>query len=107
MLHNVNPDDTDIVLIQEPYIDHLKNSRAFLCWRPIYPLSHRDSNKWMCSLILVSARLETNTWTAIPIDLPDITGITLDTTTNHFHIFNVYLNIESNSLLMLLTMHCR
>ncbi|OCH89793.1 hypothetical protein OBBRIDRAFT_691413, partial [Obba rivulosa] len=59
-------------------------------WRPIYPPSHRNFNEQTYSFILVSARLETNAWTAILIDSPDITGITLDTTTNHFHIFNVY-----------------
>ena len=73
LLHSIA--DYDIVFLQEPHIDFLKNTRASQQWRVIYPPRHKDSPNRTRSVTLISTHIATNGWTAIPIDSPDITGV--------------------------------
>lgn len=86
--------DLDIVLLQEPHIDFLKNSRASQQWRPVYPPRHKDRNEMTRSIIMVNARLSTNCWTAILVDSPDVTGIAVRTHMGTINIFNIYNDQE-------------
>ncbi|TFY52504.1 hypothetical protein EVJ58_g9980 [Rhodofomes roseus] len=82
--------DYDVVALQEPHIDFLKNTRASQNWIVIYPTGHKDSDATSRSLTLINKRISTNSWTAIPIPSPDITAFTLRTPTTLLHLFNVY-----------------
>ena len=88
LLHSIA--DYDLVFLQEPHIDFLKNTRASQQWRVIYPPRHKDSPSRTRSITLINTRIATNGWTAIPIDSPDITGVSLEYDTGVIHIFNIY-----------------
>src|SRR4051812_34293339 len=78
LINSLNPTDYDLCLIQEPYIDHLNNTRAPPGWRTVYPPSHLDPNRPPSrSVILISPRLATSAWMDLRIDSPDITAIQL------------------------------
>ena len=88
LLHSIS--DYDLVLLQEPHIDFLKNTRASQQWRVIYPPRHKDSPHRTRSVTLINTHIATNSWAAIPVDNPDITGVLLEYDTGVIHIFNIY-----------------
>lgn len=45
----------NIVAIQEPHIDFLKNTRAWTNWKVFYPTNHKDNNTTTRSIILMNA----------------------------------------------------
>lgn len=107
LLHEVTPEEADLIFLQEPYIDHNKLTRAVPAWHVIYPRRHHDRAEKTRSIILVNKRLATNSWTDIEIQSPDITGLTLSLEHGIFHLFNVYLDCEDNRSLTTLTRTCR
>ncbi|EPS96572.1 hypothetical protein FOMPIDRAFT_1130224, partial [Fomitopsis schrenkii] len=82
--------DYDLVFLQEPHIDFLKNTRASQQWRVIYPPKHKDSPTRTRSITLIHTRIATSGWAAIPVNNPDITVVSLTYNTGTIHIFNVY-----------------
>ncbi|KNZ74021.1 hypothetical protein J132_08675 [Termitomyces sp. J132] len=40
MLNTACPEDWDMLAIQEPYLDHLGNTKASSYWRVVYPRDH-------------------------------------------------------------------
>lgn len=107
LLHEVTPNDVDLIFLQEPHIDHNKLTRALPAWHVIYPRRHHDYAEKTRSIILVNRRLATNTWTDIEIQSPDITGLTLTLEHGIFHFFNMYLDGDDNRSLVTLTRTCR
>ena len=51
----------DLILLQEPYIDALGNTKANHNWHILYPMSHLTNNSPKCSVILVNVLLDMNT----------------------------------------------
>jgi len=90
LINRINPDNYDLVMIQEPYFDYKKDSRVSSKWIAIYPLKHIDDPLRTRSMILVNAKLSSNSWTAIAIDCPDITGIQITGKWGTVRIFNIY-----------------
>ncbi|KAJ3991632.1 hypothetical protein F5050DRAFT_1581069, partial [Lentinula boryana] len=84
--------DTDIIAIQEPYIDHLGRTRALRHLHVVYPTRHRDCWEQVTtrSVIMVNNRLLTNSWDTIDIDHPDVTAIQLVGNFGTLRIFNIY-----------------
>ena len=97
LLHSVA--DFDLVFLQEPHIDFLKNTRASQQWRVLYPPKHKDSPLRTRSVTLINTRIATNSWTAIPVDDPDITAVSLTYDTGTIHVFNIYNPQDSNRTL--------
>lgn len=85
----MNPKDWDIICIQEPYLDFQGLSRATNAWTAIYPPKHKKGEKTR-SLILVSTRLATDAWEALPMDLLDITVVKLTCNFGQIPLFNLY-----------------
>ena len=78
LLHKASPDDYDILLLQEPYIDHLKNTRATRHWRVHYPTVRDPETAGRArSVILINARISTDAWSPLVIPHPDVTAISL------------------------------
>ena len=60
ILHSASPEEYDLLAIQEPYLNHLHNTRATLGWRVIYPVvPDTDRSGRVRSVLLVSARIST------------------------------------------------
>lgn len=97
LLQNIG--EFDIVTIQEPHIDFLKNTRVSHDWVVVYPTGHKDNDDMSRSITLINKRLSTNCWTQVPVNCPDITAITIRTNTNTVHLFNVYNPQENDSVL--------
>jgi exonuclease III len=92
VLETLEPDDWDIVLLQEPYIDKIGNSRANFHWRVVLPSAHLTNTKTIRSIILVNRSLLTNTWSEIPIPSPtsDLTAVQISGDFGRFTIINIY-----------------
>jgi hypothetical protein len=95
LINSLDPRKYDICLIQEPYIDHLGNTRAPPNWTAIYPPTHRrDDAPQTRSVILISPAIGANVCIPIPIDSPDITAIQLETHQGSVRIINIYNDIN-------------
>jgi hypothetical protein len=91
------PKQYDLCLIQEPYIDSDKFTRAPTGWTALYPPTHGTPGAARTrSVILVSPRLGTDICTTIPILSADITAVQVETQRGSIRIFNVYNDQNHN-----------
>jgi hypothetical protein len=91
VINSCNPEKYDLILIQEPWIDHLKNTRAPTGWSTVYPPTHLlDDAERTRSVIFISPLLAGDACTTIPIDSPDITAVQLETESGSVRILNIY-----------------
>ena len=101
LLGKCPPDKYDIIAIQEPYIDFLGNARASPHWFSIYPKTHYiNKEKRTRSMILISKKIATDTWTALDIRSPDITVVKIKTHNGVVLIFNLYCDCTHNDSLL-------
>lgn len=98
-LNSVSPDAFEIILLQEPYIDHIGLTRASHDWHVLYPTGHHDRDAKSRSVIFVNSTLSTNTWTAVDVDSPDVTALVLTTARGPLWIFNFYNDQENDDAL--------
>src|SRR6266536_3526428 len=94
LINQLDPKLYDICLVQEPYIDFLKNTRAPGGWRVIYPPKHLTSEDRTRSVIFISPRLATSNWMDLRIDSPDITAVQIWGPFGTVRIFNIYNDCE-------------
>jgi exonuclease III len=99
--------DYDVCLIQEPYIDFKGKTRANPHWSVIYPETHNTNHKATRSLILVNTRLKSDSWTHIPFDSPDVTGIQLVGDFGTLRLINIYNDCNHNDSLTHLSNYLR
>ncbi|PIL29087.1 hypothetical protein GSI_09135 [Ganoderma sinense ZZ0214-1] len=92
LLHSADPCDFDILAIQEPYIDHLKLTRASSRWTVVYPDGHLDSNLPCRSVLLVSTAISSNVWRPLNVPSPDVTAISLTVGGHTIHLLNLYVD---------------
>ena len=92
LLHSANPDEFDILALQEPYIDFLNLTRATGHWRVVYPATHHRGKERSRSVLLVNAKISTNEWSPVAVPSPDITAITLVAGGHKIHLFNMYVD---------------
>ena len=101
LLNSKAPDDYDILAIQEPYIDFAGKSRARRQWYPIYPKTHYlDNSGRMRSMLLINKKIASETWAAIEVGSPDVTGVKISTTRKDILIFNLYCDQNNSSAIM-------
>lgn len=99
LLHSQLADSHDVVLTQEPYIDHNMLTRATLAWEIVYPSLNRTQEHRMRACILVKASINTETWHRIRVDSRDITAIAIHTSSGLIDIYNIYLDcLHSDAL---------
>jgi hypothetical protein len=83
--------DWDLMLLQEPYVDALGNTRANHHWHVLYPTSHLTNESTKRSVILVNTMLDTNTWAQLPLTgSNDITAIQVRHQQGKTTVFNIY-----------------
>ena len=90
LINRINPKEYDLVMIQEPYFDYKKDSRASSKWIAVYPTNHLDNPIRTRSMILVNTKISSNSWTALAIKCPDITAIQITGEWGTLRIFNIY-----------------
>lgn len=74
-IQRMNPDDWDVLCIQEPYFDQKNKSRASLKWTPVYPRKHELTKARTRSTMLVNQALPSTSWKELNIDSVDVSGI--------------------------------
>lgn len=93
MINTVNPKETDIIAIQEPYLDFLKRTRATRAWTTVLPTRHyRDQAKRSRALLLVNSNL--TEWEQIPVESPDVVAVKVRTKEWELLIVNLYSDIS-------------
>ncbi|KAF9051259.1 Endonuclease/exonuclease/phosphatase, partial [Panaeolus papilionaceus] len=90
MLHTVDPGKYDIILIQEPHIDHLGNTRANGRWQVVYPNGHWDKPHSTQAVTLINTSISTNAWTPEFVDSQDMVMIKIKVQQKTVGIYNVY-----------------
>ncbi|TFK96425.1 hypothetical protein BDV98DRAFT_483421, partial [Pterulicium gracile] len=83
----------NLVLIQEPYLNQYKNTKATSKWVVVYLYARNSSEHWstVCLVILVNVQLGTNSWSQLPIPKSlDLGAITLWCGLGDLTVLNVY-----------------
>ena len=97
VINSANPNDWDLILIQEPYLDHLSNSRANHHWVVVYPPTHAiEGSARTRSIILVNKNIPSDTYDILPIYSADVTGLRLRTQAGEFTLLNIYNSCTDN-----------
>jgi len=95
--------DWDLLLLQEPYIYKLGNTKVTSKWHTIYPSSHLTNSSTNRSVILVNTALDTNTWAQVPFEgTNDVMALRLQMLKSQLMIFNVYNDCMHSNMLNLL-----
>jgi hypothetical protein len=70
--------DWDILVIQEPHINFLRNTSANHHWHVLYPSQHLTHPQQRTrTVILISTKLDTNRWTQLTLPSSDVVAIQL------------------------------
>ncbi|KAF9235753.1 hypothetical protein BU15DRAFT_20990, partial [Melanogaster broomeanus] len=81
----------DILALQEPHINVMKNTSSTKRFHAIYPSTRYSSPDIKSRAVtLISTSLNTNSWTQLPFPSPDIIVIQLVGEFGHCTIFNIY-----------------
>ncbi|PPQ77570.1 hypothetical protein CVT24_005191, partial [Panaeolus cyanescens] len=103
MLHKVDPKEYDVVLMQEPHIDHLGNTRANAGWRVVYPTGHRDNPKLTRAVTLISSKIDTNDWTPETLVSQDVVLTRLKASDRIINIYNIYNDCKHDNSMRVVT----
>ncbi|KAH7903274.1 hypothetical protein BJ138DRAFT_984568, partial [Hygrophoropsis aurantiaca] len=81
----------DMIALQEPYINSLRNTRSSRDWRTIYPTQHFTHPETRTRAVtLISSKLDTNHWTQIPFPSSDVVVIQFTGPYGSCTVFNIY-----------------
>ena len=83
----------DIVMLQEPYLDHLGNPKATHAWRMVKPTAVMENGKLKPrAIMLINKRMSTNAWKELDMKGGgrDVVGIQLVTSMGRMNLINVY-----------------
>ena len=95
---NTNPSLFNLILIQEPWLDTLGNTRGNHHWQIIYPSNrYTDGHNTLRSIILINTRIPTNLYTVLNIPHSNISALHLRGDFGACSIFNIYNNSNDNS----------
>ena len=98
IINQASPTKYNIILIQEPWFDHLRKMRGTHDWRIIYPPTiYQDNHQCIHSIILINTNISTNAYTPLDIPCSNITAIRLKGEFGNCSIFNIYNDCTNNS----------
>jgi len=81
----------DIIAIQEPHINFLRNTRANHHWHVIYPSQHHTHpTQRTRAITLINTSLDTNSWSQVHFPSSDVVAIQIVNSTGRCTIFNIY-----------------
>ena len=95
--------DWDLLLLQEPYIDKLGNTKVTSKWHTVYPSSHLTDTSITRAVVLVNAAMDSNAWTQVPFEgSNDVVIIKFQLVQGQLFIFNIYNDCTHSDTLVLL-----
>jgi endonuclease/exonuclease/phosphatase family metal-dependent hydrolase len=93
----------DVIAIQEPYINFLRNTSTNHRWHVLYPSSHYTNPQQRTRAItLISASLNTNLWKQLSFPSPDVVVVQFSGPYGRCTIFNIYNDGNSQHTLTLI-----
>ena len=96
----------DILVLQEPYIDAYRNTKATRDWRVVYPSSHLSNPAPLRVVILVSSRIDTNQWAQLYIPGSwDLLVIQVTDRSFKLTIYDIYSDCNNSDAIDLLGSH--
>ena len=97
---SADPSLYDLILVQEPWINHLGKSRGSNYWQVLYSSNYYQDGRANARLIiLVYTNLNTNAYTQLEIMHSDIMALCLSRDFRHCSIFNIYNDCTNNNTL--------
>lgn len=92
LLNNISTQNFDIILIQEPHIDHLNLKQATLHWRVLYPSKYDKQPQKTRAVSLISTKIISDKVQQIKTESSDIVALTISTSIGCTDIYNIYLD---------------
>lgn len=92
MLNNTNPEDIDLILIQEPYINHLHLTSATPQWSVLYPSQHLTHPKDTRTVTFISTKLSSDATQQFNVNSSNILTVTIKTLIGTIEVYNSYLD---------------
>ncbi|KAG2064714.1 hypothetical protein BDR04DRAFT_1034532 [Suillus decipiens] len=81
----------DIIALQEPHINYMKNTISSPYFHAVYPTSHFTAPETTsCTVTLISKAFDTKSWQQIPFPSPDVIVIQFLGPFGCCTVFNIY-----------------
>ena len=97
ILNTANPNNWDIIALQEPWFDSFGNTRGTQYWQVVYPANfYVEGRAQVRSILLINTNLTTDCYSILPIMHSDITAVRFKGDNGFISIFNVYNEITNN-----------
>ena len=104
LLAQADAKEWDLILLQEPFLDSVGNTRAGPQWITLYPATHLiDGQPRDRVAMLVNKSIPSNTYRALPIFSADVMGIELLTNSGKLTLMNVYNSCTDNGAILTLS----
>lgn len=104
LINTANPQDWDVLAIQEPFLDDVANTRASPSWRVVYPPDHkRAGSTRVRSVLLVNTNIATDAYCTLNVPCQDVTAVRFNGEFGFLSLFNVYNDCTHNDSLTALS----
>jgi len=101
LLNSANPEEWDVIAIQEPWLDLFKRARGSAYWRILYPTNHfSDGASHTCSLLMINTNISTDSYTQLDVPSSNITAACFIGPYGNLTLFNIYNNCNHNDSLL-------
>ena len=92
------PMEWDVLVLQEPWLDHLGNSRGSQYWGMVDPaIFYIEGCSCMRSILLVNTNISTDSHMVLPIMNSNVTAVRFQGDHVYLSIFNIYNEITHNN----------
>ena len=91
-LHSLPQTKANIIILQEPYIDKLDNTRALPGWITVYPSSHAIKPEETRTVTMINKSISSDTWTQVKIDSGNVILLKLITREAYIDLYNTYID---------------
>ena len=104
ILNTASPDDWDLIVIQEPWLDQFNNARGSAYWRVLYPSTHLlDDSPRTRTITLINTNIDTDAYTQVEIPSADILAVKFLGPHGNLYVINIYNDCTHNNTIRDLT----
>ena len=97
IVNTTNPNNWDIIALQEPWFDSYSNTRGTQYWHVIYPANfYVEGCDRVHSILLIKTNLDTDCYSILPVMHSDVTVVQFREDNRFLSLFNIYNKITNN-----------
>lgn len=97
ILNTGNPNNWDIIALQEPWINSFGNSHSIQYWRVVYPANlYVEGHAQIHSIFLINTNPSTDSYSILLIMHSNVTTIWFKGENGYLSIFNIHKEITNN-----------